>query len=70
MTVSDEPVAERGPRFRVEADALHSRTYTGKVDLGTYSLKERDKGAVDRRVQQLTHEGYKNLNVVEVLSED
>lgn len=68
--MSDEPVVERGPRFRIESDALHSKTYTGKVSHGTFSLAEKNKGRVERRVQQLTHEGYRNLNVIEVLSED
>jgi hypothetical protein len=70
ITTPEEIVVERGPRFRVESDALHSRTFTGKVSHGTFSLAEKNKGRVERRLQALTHEGYKHLNVVEVLGED
>lgn len=70
MVAADEPVVVRGPRFRIEADALHSKTYVGRIDLGTYSLAERNKGRVDKRLEELAIEGYKNLNVREVLSDD
>jgi hypothetical protein len=71
VTVTDEVPVERGrPRFRIESDALHSKTYTGKVSHGTYSLAEKNKGKIDRRLVALGFEGYRNVSVREVLSED
>jgi hypothetical protein len=70
VVTTPEPSVERGPRFRIEADALVSKTYTGKVDLGSYSLTEKNKGRIDKRIEQLTVEGYRNIRVREVSGDD
>lgn len=64
------PAVDAGPRYRLEANALHSKTYTGKIDLGTYTQKEKDKGAIDKRIQELEREGYKAVNVREIVKGD
>jgi hypothetical protein len=53
-------------KWRLEADALYSKTYTGRVDKGTYMGNERDR--LTRRIEALKAEGYKNISVREVLS--
>lgn len=60
----------RGPWHRVEADAMHSRNYSGKVDLGTYTEPEREKGIVAKRIEQLQSQGYRNISVREIPKEE
>lgn len=47
--------------WTVWADALHSRTYKGRVELGTYFVLEEAM----RREAHLLAEGYKNLEIEE-----
>lgn len=57
---------DKGPWFRVVAEALHSRTYRGLIDLGTYTAEENKKGRVQKRIEQLQSEGYQNVSVREI----
>jgi hypothetical protein len=59
----------RGPWHVVEADAMHSRNYTGKVSLGTYTEPDRIKGVLAKRVQDVTAQGYRNVAVREIPKE-
>jgi hypothetical protein len=58
-----------GPWFAITADAICSKTYTGKVDLGTYTDIERRKGKLQSRLDSLTAQGYKNVDVREIPAE-
>jgi len=53
-------------QYRIESLALHSKTWTGVVSHGTYSQIEFDKKVVERRVAELTGQGYKSVNVIEI----
>lgn len=66
----DQQKRYRGPWWKLEADALHSRSFTGRVDLGTYSQPEVDSGALARRIQALQAEGYKNITTREIAAEN
>lgn len=57
---------DTGPWYRITAKAKYSLTYDGKVDHGTYTQKEKDKGVVGRRVQSLEAEGYTGIEVREI----
>lgn len=47
----------------VLADALHSRTYQGRIELGTYTIKQ---DALVRE-KEVRNEGYKNVEIEERL---
>lgn len=57
-----------GPWYRIEANALHSKGYGGRIDLGTYTEPERKKGVVTDRIADLKQQGYQEIDVVEVSS--
>lgn len=50
---------------RITADSQHP-TYRGRVELGTYSQEEADKGCVSLRVDQIKNQGYQNIEVNEI----
>jgi hypothetical protein len=58
-----------GPWHAITADALVSKTYTGRVDLGRYTEPEKRSGKLDRRLQSLAQQGYKNVAVREIPAE-
>lgn len=62
--VDGEDSASNGSKWRVEANALHSKTYTGKIDLGTFG---REKDAI-KRLHQVLAEGYKSAELREILA--
>lgn len=64
-----EPKEPAGPRFTVTANALHSKVYRGRVQLGTYSEKERQQGVVTKRIETLKVQGYEQIDVVEAAEE-
>jgi hypothetical protein len=51
--------------FRVTANAIFSRGFTGKAEFGTYSEKEHKR--MHARVETLRAEGYQVIDIVEVL---
>lgn len=60
----------KGPWVRIEADALHSRNFTGKVDLGNYwDPVEVESGALARRIAGLNAEGYRNITTRRIVKE-
>ena len=48
--------------FKVTSAALHSKTYRGTIEHGTYPTKEQ----ADRRAQDITAQGYQNVAVTEI----
>jgi hypothetical protein len=54
--------------FKVEAHAISSKTYKGRVNFGTYS--DNEKLTMLNRIARLTDEGYTNIEVIEVPNQD
>jgi hypothetical protein len=59
---------DRGPRYQIRANALFSKTFVGRVDLGIFSKAEEKRGVVTRRVEELKLQGYQQIEVIVLVS--